>query len=558
LKNCSIKYSKERTAKTACILLLPAIILCFIRCAQITPLTGGDRDTTPPKPLAWFPQNGSVQFSGRTIEIEFDEYIQLRDVPNQVVITPQLKELPDISAKGKKLIIKFQQDFRPNTTYHMNFGNSITDLHEGNAATGLDYVFSTGTAIDSLKLSGILLDAFTRQPVKDAWVLLYENENDSVVFRDKPSYLGKSAGDGSYSISYLKRGKYKVFALKDNNRNFIYDPEEQIGFFQGGMFELEKNDSISMVMFREDPPRTFLKKTQAVSYGKAELIFNAPLRGKVAVTVMNRRGAFDPEKYISRTSSGGDTLRIDYYGVFDDTLKVIVKHDDSADTSRIIILPKEEVERLKAKKRLPLDLIAGFNPGAQQPWFMRPSFRISRVYKNFDPSKILFVEEKDTMREDKVTYALARPDSIYISNKLKPEKEYQVIFYPGAFSDHLGISNDTGIYKFRTRPADYYTALTVNLKSPPAGAWLLQLYNSKGKVVRETAFNGDAGERKIKYERLDPDVYTMKLIEDSDANKKYSTGNYFKKTIPERVINYSQSIKLSGEWEMETDWKIEK
>lgn len=539
--------------------LLPAVLLLFSRCAQIVPLSGGDKDVQPPKVMAFIPANGSVGFSGKNIQIDFDEYIQLRDVQNQVVITPQLKELPEISAKDRSLSIKFTEALRPNTTYHINFGNAISDIHEANPLTGFEYVFSTGESIDSLKIIGTLTDAFTLQPVRDAVVMLYENDKDSSVYGEKPAYLAKSDNNGNYVIPFLKAGQYKVFALKDNNRNFIYDADELIGFYPG-MFKLERTDSVNMHMFREDPSRCFLKKLYAPNYGKAELIFNMPLEENAALSIYNRNGMLEESKYKSRIGLNRDTVVIYYYDVFDDTLHPVVKHGMSSDTTKLFAPSREEVERLKSKKRLPLDIVAAFNPGVLQPPFLKMGFRTSRMYKQADPSKIIIVEGTDTLQGDRLKYRLAEPDSFYITNKLVEDKDYQLYFYPGAFTDYLGVQSDTTIYKFRIRLADYYAALTVNLTVPSGRDWLFQLYNSKGKLAGERAFTSktESGTRaKLKFDHLEPDTYSMKLIEDRDANKKFSTGNYGKKTFPERVISSSQQLKLTGDWEMETDWKIE-
>ncbi|HWY34182.1 MAG TPA: Ig-like domain-containing protein, partial [Nitrosopumilaceae archaeon] len=167
-------------------------------CAQIVPLTGGIKDTTPPTPLKSIPENRAINVTSRTIVIEFNEFLQLNDVQNQLIITPQLKEFPDVSVKGKNLVIKFNEILLVNSTYCLNFGNSITDLHEGNQLKNYTFVFSTGNSIDTLKLSGKLIDAFTLEPIKDAWVMLYDSKSDSIVYRDKPMYIGKSGSDGNY------------------------------------------------------------------------------------------------------------------------------------------------------------------------------------------------------------------------------------------------------------------------------------------------------------------------------------------------------------------------
>ncbi|MFL5752590.1 MAG: Ig-like domain-containing protein [Bacteroidia bacterium] len=549
-----------RLRTTRSLLPLSAALL-LTGCAQIVPLSGGDKDVQAPGALEFIPANRALQVSTKTMLIEFDEYIQLRDLQSQLIVTPQLKELPEVNVKGKSLAIHFKEALQPNTTYYMNFGNAITDLHEGNAVKGFEYVFSTGPQIDTLMLRGKLTEAFTLLPVKDAFVLLYPNGTDSSVFKDKPAYLGKSESDGTYSVHYVKPGSYKIVALRDNNKNFVYDPGELIGFNAKDQFELAQNDTLNVELFREQSSGAFLKKVYSPYYGRAEFVFSGTLEEKVELFIKDRNGMLSAEKYKSRVRPGRDTLTLYYHDVFGDTLTAIVKHGESADTTRLSVLSNEEVQRLKNKKRIPLELQADFNAGVPQAYFRDPGFRINRMINKFDPSRIVLIEETDTLHGNKLKYRLTEPDSFFITD-LKPEKSYQVFFYPGAFTDHLDISNDTITYKFKTQAQDFYSTLTVNVAAPLDRMWVLQLYNSKGKLAGETAFdnltsrNDGRESEKLSFYRLDPDTYTMKLIEDKDGNRKFTTGNYFRKINPERVINYSLPVKLTSDWEMEIDWKV--
>ena len=141
------------------------VVLISARCAQITPLTGGKKDAAQPKALSYYPENASLNFTSKQITIQFDEYIRLKDIANQFIITPQTKEMPEIQANGKTLKITFNETLIPNATYKLSFGNAIIDLHEGNAIQNFEYIFSTGNTIDSLKLSGQVLNAYDRKPV---------------------------------------------------------------------------------------------------------------------------------------------------------------------------------------------------------------------------------------------------------------------------------------------------------------------------------------------------------------------------------------------------------
>jgi hypothetical protein len=536
--------------------LLTCSILVFIAgCAQIVPLTGGDRDTTPPTIKNSYPKNYSSNFNGKSIIVEFDEYVQLRDVYNQLIVTPALKNQPEISAKGKTIGVDFKEELSPNTTYYFNFGSAIVDLHEANAATNFSLVFSTGDHLDSLRVEGKLTDAFTLQAVGGATVMLFNDLSDSAVYKGKPDYYTKSRSDGTFVLPYVKAGTYKAFALKDNNKNFIYDANELVGFDKTGTIDVNGSDTLNLQMFAEKAQKPFIRKISTIGYGRTELIFSAPIERNADLTLLKKGEPVDARLYKSYLHRNGDTLSLLYQNLFADTLEIIVNHGTLLDTAKLIVQTKEETERQQKRGRLRMELLPDVGT-VPISWYYAPGFRSSRLPVNLNKEKVLLVEETDTLKGGRTLTDLDI-DSITILNKLNPGKNYQVIFYPGAVSDAMGITNDTSVFKFSTQPADYYSTLTVNLQTQIEKEWILHLYNSKGKLARKISVLDLNDQRTIKLDRLDPDTYSMKLIDDEDRDGQFTPGNYSKKTMPERVIIYNQPIKLTSDWEMEVEWKVE-
>ncbi|MFO7924412.1 MAG: Ig-like domain-containing protein [Bacteroidales bacterium] len=206
----------------------------FPRCAKIVPPTGGPRDTIPPEVVRSTPANFSTGFTGSEIYIEFDEFIQLRNINEQFIITPPQKERPEFRARGRNLYIDIKTDPIPNTTYTLNFGEAIVDLNEGNALSNYEFVFSTGDIIDSLSYSGIVLNAADNQPVEGVVVMLYEILQDSVPYRQMPLYANRTGEEGRFQLNNLRADTFKVFALTDINNNYLYDRpgEEKIAFLK--------------------------------------------------------------------------------------------------------------------------------------------------------------------------------------------------------------------------------------------------------------------------------------------------------------------------------------
>ena len=203
-------------------------------CANAVAPTGGPKDTTPPVVVEAVPKNNSTNFIGKKIEITFDEFITLENASQNVMISPPMSEKPDIKLKNKTVIVKFKEDLAPNTTYTINFGTTIKDLHEGNPFNNYVYSFSTGDHIDTLSIAGKLLNAEDKKPVEGAYVGLYAADRDnldSLPMTTAPNYITKTDKEGNFRLDGLANKRYLVFALKDANANLYFDlPNESVAF----------------------------------------------------------------------------------------------------------------------------------------------------------------------------------------------------------------------------------------------------------------------------------------------------------------------------------------
>jgi hypothetical protein len=230
------------------------VLVVLAQCAKIGSPSGGPRDIAPPVLLKSQPLNRSTLFTGKQIELTFDEYINSQGMSQELVISPPMEETPEIRMKGKTLVIDFLDDLRENTTYTLSFGETIKDLNEGNILRNFEFVFSTGEKLDSLGVLGMAVQAFdlefpeTEDPF---FVMLYENLSDSAPLLEIPDYIGKITPQGAFLINNVRPGTYRLFALQDLNRSYKYDvPEEMIGFIDTtllldpDMFEYKFPDTI--------------------------------------------------------------------------------------------------------------------------------------------------------------------------------------------------------------------------------------------------------------------------------------------------------------------------
>ena len=222
------------TFRAAILFIITAL---YFSCAQQGSPSGGPKDEDPPMILESSPSNYSTRFDAKKIHITFDEYIVLDNVNQELVVSPPMEEKPEVSLKGKSLIIQFEEELKDSTTYTFNFGSAIKDLHEGNVLLNFEYVFSTGDVLDSLSVRGTLkYAADLKVPDEPISIMLYDDLRDSVPLTEIPLYVGRSDDSGVFSVNNLKADTFKIFALKDGNYNLLYDlPTEEIAFLDSNL-----------------------------------------------------------------------------------------------------------------------------------------------------------------------------------------------------------------------------------------------------------------------------------------------------------------------------------
>lgn len=212
--------------------IIAGTLVIVYGCAKIGSPTGGPKDETPPEIVSSNPVNYSTGFDGKRIEIKFNEFIQLKNIYKELIVSPPLKERLLTKLKGKSLVIDLNNELRENTTYTLNFGNAIADNNEGNILPNFEFVISSGSYVDSMSVTGKLLNAFNLKPEDEpVYIMLYENLNDSAPYFEIPSFIGKTNKDGTFAVNNIKSDTFKIFALQDGNSNLLFDiASEKIAF----------------------------------------------------------------------------------------------------------------------------------------------------------------------------------------------------------------------------------------------------------------------------------------------------------------------------------------
>ncbi len=526
-----------------------------VQCAQIAPLTGGAKDVEPPKALKFEPENASTNFSQSEIVISFDEFIGVKDLANQFIITPQTKAQPEIEADGKKLRIKFAEALLPNTTYKLSFGNSIIDLHESNAIEDFMYVFSTGALIDSLKLEGDIFNYTNKKPSANILVGLYDSLlSDSVVFSEKPAYQTKTNSNGHFKFNYLPNKSFKLIAIKDENKNSVYDgSSEEIAF---SSLAINPNDSVksSMSLFKELPGKNFIKKSWSPEYGKVSIIYNKP---QLDIDNLLANGK---SQDISKFDD--DTLTIYYTNEYD-TLRTLVHHQNNiTDTVVVKTANQAQVKKQIEAHTLKYQFISNCN--GVLPYYQLPMFNSNFpvTINEYKATKISLKATDDTLKANipfSIVFDKQNPTLFYIDASLKQETSYSLVIEKGVFVNTDGRINDSTTYKFKTTSIEDYAQLNLKLQLPSKTNYIIQLLNDKDAIIKESLIElslSSTSETILTYKNLLPGNYFVRVAEDANKNKRFDTGNFYLKQQPENIFINPNSIKLLSGWEIESEWIV--
>ena len=585
------------------------------RCANAVAPTGGPKDETPPKVVGTVPENRSTNFIGKKIELTFDEYISLENANQNVMISPPLSEKPDIKLKNKTVIIKFKETLAANTTYTINFGAAIKDLHEGNQLKDYVYSFSTGDHIDTLCIAGTVLYAEDKKPVEGAYVSLYAADRDnldSLPMTTVPNYLTKTDKEGKFSLNGLADKKYLVFALKDANANLYFDlPNEEVAFldtlvpasypwtppkpqvldstivdstliindstlFIPADSLVIEHDSLTLIpdtlqTLPQDtlPQRVFdqnalnltlymfteVDSTQVLLEKK--LVEEGLLRfvfrhpAKEAV-VMTPEMLPDTFNLVTLHSAEHDTVWWYFTPNMKDSLWVHVKHDTVInDSSRYSLKFKDK----NARNRKPETLKVSNNLLGRDG--LIPGQDLILTFS--EPVVSYQMHDSAVFKCDTIVYydtlAFEKADEYGLQYRLttpfSADLSYSLEIPDSVFFGIRGRTNEPIKAEFHRMKDDEYGNIYITVK-PPEGM--------KQVVVQLLNENGKVleeqvikGEEEVMFEHLLPAKYKLRALLDADGNGKWSTGNYHYRIQPETVIEYYDALDLKAGWDIDLE-----
>mgnify|MGYP000094033559 FL=1 len=559
---------------------------------------GGPKDIMPPRPQKSIPDANSLNYKKNRIDIIFDEIVQVQNTFDNIIISPPQKQAPTVKAIGKKISVELQDTLKDETTYTIFFGDAIVDNNENNVLSGYSFSFSTGESIDTLKMSGTLIDAATLNPIAGVMVGIHSDLSDSA-FTSKPfDRITKTDKNGNFSITNIRSGKYRIYALDDVGNNYRFDtPDEKIAFsdsifepsvstnivvdtvYRDSVVKLSTGkydtlrlvdtvirksdvryspDSIVLRAFVEDYYNQYVVKSIRPDVRHFTIYFNAPNKelprteginfdiGKGVVVEPNTRG--DTIDYWLKDSAlwAIDTLKLRLTYMKMDSTHNLVQQTDT-------ISLRSQKRRAKAEKNRTQEFLTLIsNAKGSINYFDTIEISIPTPTEMDTEKKISLQRRVDTIWQPQKS-AITAIDSVgrryRVTATLQPSQTYRLVVDSASFRDIYGNVNKGTTFDFTVKSKDVYASLTLEM-GVFTGKEIIELIDKNEKVIRRAI----ADKQKVRFDNLDAGTYYARLFVDLNGNGKYDVGNFAEKRQAEPVYYYNKSFELRQMWDNEEYW----
>lgn len=526
----------------------------LVQCAKPGSPTGGPKDSIPPRLINASPKLNTVQFDKSEIRLTFDEYISLKDLSKQLIVSPPLERekytvYPQTGA-AKKVTIILKDSLLEETTYTFNFGESIVDFNESNPLPYFTYVFSTGSEIDSLTLKGRVFDAFEKDTERFISLQLYPIDSsytDSTIYTKKPFYVTNTLDTLLFEFKNLKAGKYQLIAIQDVGSNYLFDQStDKIGFLSAPI-TLPTDSLITLNLFKE----------------KQTFAWADPVYVNDHHVFLGHYGQYEEQKfdiltplpkefsYLVNSNRETDSLNFWFKGPALDSLQFSFPMRDTLLTKTVYL----KLEEPLADSLVVSPQTKG-NLSLTSPYMIMSNLPII----NTDSTKVT-VFGKDSITLPVGLKVIENYDRIALDFKVLPNDNYDITLFPEALVDFMGNTNDTLNFKINTKKIEDYGNLFIRLQYEDPEPFILQVLDNSLAVKRYYDTPNATGV--YEFPLLDAGTYYLRLIKDTNGNKQWDTGDYLKGIQPEPVIYFldpltlsAQAIELRANWDLNETFNV--
>ena len=594
--------------------LLLMLVIIGYSCASMGTPDGGPYDEMPPKFVGSTPRINAVNAKNQKLELEFDEFIKLEKASEKVVVSPPQLDQPEIKVLGKKVVVELIDTLKDSTTYTIDFSDAIVDNNEGNPMGHFTYSFSTGSSIDTMEVSGTVLNAADLEPIKGIQVGLHKNLNDSAFTKLPFDRVSRTDSRGHFSIRGVAPGKYRIYALMDGNQNYQFDSKtEAIAFSDSiiipSMMPATRQDTIwkdtltidtiktigytrfmpddiILRVFKEENTRQYFSRGQRDKENHFVLKFSAKADTLPTLTGLN----FDAtDAFIVEPNAGNDSicywikdslvyqmdtlqLKMDY--LYTDSLNQLVPKTDTiylankltrAQKEKLAKKEAEEKEKERKKKER-----KGEKVGPEPTPFLNMKVDAPSTF-DINKNIVLSFEEPVVRMDTSAIHVNVKVDTLWVKTPFllvadsvvprqyeilaswEPEKEYQLQIDSAAITGLYGLQTNKVEQTLKVKKLDEYGTLLLNLPGVEQTC-IVELLDSSGKVLRQQAVTPE-GTADFYY--LAPNTkYYIRMFDDRNGNKVWDTGVFETGIQPEEVYYFPKVWEMKANFEFEETWDV--
>lgn len=595
-------------------LIILFLIALLAGCARMGQPDGGWYDDTPPAIVGSTPNDRATKVKAKKIEIAFDEYIKLEDATNKVVVSPPQLETPEIKTSGKKIVVELQDSLKDNTTYTIDFSDAISDNNESNPMGNYTYTFSTGDRIDTLEVSGTVVNAENLEPIKGILVGLYADTSDTAFVKHPLLRVSRTDSRGRFVIKGIAPGKYRAYALQDADGDYTYSQKSEMLAFDHNIFEPYSKPDIRQDTIWRDSLRIdsiirvpyihyypddlvlraftaiqtdrYLLKTERDEANKIGIYFSygdgtlPSLRGlnfnSDSAFVVDANEKCDTIFYWIKDTAlvNRDSLSVEMKYMATDTLGTLVENTDTIEfipkmsyEKRMKAEQKEfekwQKEQEKAKKKgerydsimprkpLALEIKAESSMTPEQNILLKSPTPLSRC----DTAGIHLYSKIDTLwyrSRIEMQPVEGSIKSFTLMAEWRPGIEYSLEIDSAAIEDIYGNVSDPVKKGIKVVTEDECGSLIANITGAADSTTIVQLINSSDAVVKETKVVDGAAA----FFYLKAGKYYLRAFVDRNGNGKWDTGDFYTDTQPEEVYYYPKEVECKEKWDITITWNL--
>jgi len=540
-KSCSNRLKTASNPKWIILLFFAALISLTWQCASIQQPQGGPKDSIPPTILNETPPNFTRNFDAEKIVIEFDEFIKLANPFKEISVSPDLDQPINPRVRRKNIEITLPDSLEENTTYTINFGKAIGDFNEGNPLLNYSYVFSTGDIIDSLAVSGKVINALTKEVEKEITVMLIPTRLDSTFGKRKANIFTLTDTSGNFRLQNLREENYRIYALREENNDRVYNsPDELIGFLNDSI-TLNKDTSGILLEVSKTIPREFrLLDRKIEPNGKISFAFNKQLEDP-ELTIIHPQ-PLDASKRIEY-STNRDSATLWVNDLTFDSLKVSIGNlGEVLDTVTMRRGRNEKYDR---------DFIITDNlTGNKVNRVQHIKLTAGSPVQSIDRSKIILLADSIPVTNFQLVKDTTAQRQYILRYGWRPKRDYSLTLEEGAFTGFFSDKSKSVAKNFTMDQTENFGDILLKVSVPDTGhQYLVQLINEKMDFIYQSVPIQHSTD--IPFRQFPGGKYTIRVVYDENNNGKWDTGDVYQTKQPERVWYIGKTFIIRANWEQE-------